>query len=608
MCGIVGFISKNGNGISIDTGIEALKRLEYRGYDSAGIAYLDEKANSVGCLKAVGRISNLEKKTDETDFVYSDPVILHTRWATHGEVTEENAHPHSDCHQNIWLVHNGIIENYQILKEELEKEGHIFTSGTDSEVIAHLIEKFFDGNLEDAVRASLKLLTGTYGLVVMARDDPDKLVVARFSSPLLIGLGKDQYIVASDPSAVIMHTKKVIYLDDGEIAIIGRDKFTVIREKKPENIEMVPEEYQKAGYPHFMLKEIMEQPTTVKDALNGRVSVADGTAILGGLESVRSVLKHINRIHIVACGTARHAGLIGEYMLEEYTGIITKTDAASEFRYRNPILDKNSLVIGISQSGETADTLAALREAKGKGILTLGITNVVGSSQSRETSAGVYTRSGLEVGVASTKAFTSQLVVMALLTLFLGRQRQLSLSQGQLIAKELLRLPELVQQVLQTNSQIEELAHKYKDFENFLYLGRKYSYPIAREGAHKIKETAYIHAEGVRGGEPKHCEIALISDMFPSMCLAPSDSVYDKMVSNIEELKARKGPIIAVANENNKSISSIADDVIYIPETIEMLTPVLTVIPLQLFAYHTAVLRGCDVDKPKNLAKSVTVE
>jgi len=608
MCGIVGYISNNKSPNALDLGIEALKRLEYRGYDSAGLAYWDSKSKKINSFKAVGRVSSLEQKIQNHNSHSANPLILHTRWATHGEVTEKNAHPHHDCHGNIWLVHNGIIENYKTLKEQLEQEGHKFVSQTDSEVIAHLIEKFFKGNLEEAVRESLGYLEGTYGLAIICRDDPDKIVAARLSSPLLIGLGKEEFIIASDPAAVIAHTKKVVYLDDREIAVLGRDKFLIIREKKIEEIEWHQEHFDKENYPHYMLKEIMEQPETLENALKGRLVPEEGNVKLGGLESVEKKLREIDKIFIVACGTARHAGLVGEYMFEECAGIITKTDAASEFRYRKPVTDKKSVILAISQSGETADTLAAIREARLRNILTLGITNVVGSSQARETDAGIYTRSGPEIAVASTKAFTSQLIVLAFLAVFFGRQRQLTLSEGQTIVKELQKIPELVHRSLDTATQIKELAEKYKDFQNIFYLGRKYNYAVAREGAHKIKETAYVHAEGCRGGEPKHCEISLISENFPSICIAPYDSVYDKMISNIEEFKARKGPVIAIATEGNKEIKNLADDVIYIPETIEMLTPILSVIPLQLFAYHVAVLRGCDIDKPKNLAKSVTVE
>ncbi len=606
MCGIVGYISQNNREKSLEIGIQALKSLEYRGYDSAGLVCFDH-SQGVICQKAVGRIANLEKKITPGSFS-GNPIILHTRWATHGKVTEENAHPHCDCVGNIWVVHNGIIENYQVLKDQLVKEGHKFASETDTEVIAHLIEKHFNGNLEEAVRKCLGYLRGTYGLAVISREDPDKIVAARLSSPLLIGLGQDEFLLASDPSAVIAHTRKVVYLDDGEIAVIARDKFTVIREKKAEDIEWPEDSYQKEGYPHYMLKEIMEQPESLERALQGRLVLEEGNSRLGGLASVEKKLKQVSAVYIAACGTARHAGLIGEYMFEELAGIITKTDAASEFRYKKVLLNKNSAVLAISQSGETADTLAAIREAKSKGALTLGITNVVGSSQARETDAGVYTRSGPEIGVASTKAFTSQLAVLALFALYLGRQHQMPVSTGQNIARELQRLPELARRTLQNSPQIKEIAQKYQDYRNFFYLGRKYNYPIAREGALKIKEIAYVHSEGDWGGELKHGELALVSEDFPSVCIAPSDSVYEKMVSNIQEIKARKGPVIAIVTEGNQEIQKLADDVIYIPETLEILTPILSIIPLQLLAYHIAVLRGCDIDKPRNLAKSVTVE
>ncbi len=607
MCGIVGYISKTDNPNSLKLGLEALKRLEYRGYDSAGFAFWDKNKKEIVSQKSVGRISRLEEINNHSSSL-ANPLILHTRWATHGGVTEANAHPHCDCKKNIWLVHNGIIENYKELKEELIKEGHQFSSETDTEVIAHLIEKFFKGNLESAVRQAISLLKGTYGLAIIARDDPNKIVAARLGSPLLLGIGDNEFLVASDPAAVIAYTKKIIYLDEGEIATLTPENFFIITDKKPQEIDWELEDVQKRGYPHFMLKEIMEQPESLENSLRGRLIIDEGKAQLGGLNSVQDRLREIERINIIACGTARHAGLVGEYMLEEYAGIPTKVDAASEFRYRKPILDKKTAVIAISQSGETADTLAAIREAKSKGILTIGITNVVGSTQARETDAGIYNHAGPEIGVASTKAYTSQLTILALLTLCLGRQRQLSLVMGQRIAKELSMIPELVKKILESEPKIKELAEKYKNFDNLLYLGRKYNYATAREGAHKIKETAYVHAEGCRGGEPKHCEIALISEKFPSVCVVPSDSVYNKMVSNIQEIRARKGPVIAIATEGNEEIKSLVDDVIYIPKTLEMLTPILAIVPLQLFAYYVAALRGCDVDKPRNLAKSVTVE
>ncbi|MBM3156053.1 MAG: glutamine--fructose-6-phosphate transaminase (isomerizing) [Chloroflexi bacterium] len=607
MCGIVGYISKNGDVKSLDIGIEALKRLEYRGYDSAGLAFWD-KSRQIICQKAVGRISNLEKKIGGNGFSPIDPVILHTRWATHGNVCEANAHPHSDCTGNIFVVHNGIIENYLSLKEQLSREGHRFSSATDTEVIAHLIEKFFDGNLEEALRKSLCYLSGTYGIAVISSHDPNKIVAARLSSPLLIGLADDHFLVASDASAIIAHTRKVVYLDDGEIAVINRDNFTIIREKKAEELDWPEDQCGMESYPHYMLKEIMEQPASIEQNLKGRLVSEEGNAKLGGLDTVAERLRQIDKIYIVGCGTARHAGLLGEYMLEEYAGIRTKAEAASEFRYRKALLDGTTALLAISQSGETADTLAAIRDAKKRGVLTLGITNVVGSTQARETDAGIYTRCGPEIGVASTKAFTSQVVTLVLFSLFLGRQRHLTVTTGQRIVKDLLRLPELIRQTLQCDAQMKQLAEKYQLYDNFLYLGRKYNYPIAREGAHKIKETAYVHAEGCRGGEPKHCELALISERFPSICIVPADSVYDKMVSNIQEIKARKGPVLAVSTEGSREVKNLADDVVYIPQTMELLTPIISIIPLQLFAYHFAVLRGCDIDKPRNLAKSVTVE
>jgi len=610
MCGIVGYI---GNKNDIRIGLEALKRLEYRGYDSAGMAVYDSEKKEIFTAKTAGKIANLEKKLSQMD-LKGMPFLFFTRWATHGGVTEINCHPHTDCKNNIYLVHNGIIENYQDLKEKLIKKGHKFLSETDSEVIPHLIEHFFKGNLEEAVRKALRFVRGTYALAIISKNDPNKLVLARNSAPLLIGLGEKEYLAASDPSAVITHTKKVIYLDDGEIAVLTPSNFFIQNlnqdriEKTIHEIDWSVEEAQKGGYPHFMLKEIMEQPESITNSLRGRLIVDSGLAKLGGLELIQDKLREIERINIIACGTSYYAGLVGEYMLEEYAGIFTDVDFASEFRYRKPILDKKTASIFISQSGETTDTLAALKEVKRKGGLTSGIVNVVGSSVARETEAGVYNHAGPEIGVASTKAFTSQLTVLALLTLFLGRQREMSLVMGQRIAKELSRIPELVKKVLENHSQIEKLAKKYKDFNNFLFIGRKYNYPVALEGALKLKEISYIHAEGYGAGEMKHGPIALIDENFPTMAISPSDSVYGKMISNIQEIKARNGRIMAVATEGNEDIKKIVEDVIYIPKTLEMLTPILSIIPLQLFAYYMGVLRGCDVDKPRNLAKSVTVE
>lgn len=607
MCGIIGYISKKDNPNSIQLGIEALKRLEYRGYDSAGFAFWDKTKKEIFSQKSAGRINKLENEINNNSSS-ANPIILHTRWATHGGVTDENAHPHSDCKGNIWLVHNGIIENHKELKEMLVNEGHQFSSGTDTEVVAHLIEKHFQGNLETAVRKTLTQVKGTYSLAIIARDDPQKIVAARLGSPLLIGLGEDEYLVASDPAAVIAHTKKVIYLDEGEIATIMPDNFFIMKEKEPEEIEWEFEEAKKGGYPHFMLKEIMEEPQAIENMVRGRLIPEDGSVRLGGLDSVMERLRGINRLILVACGTAQYATQVGRYMLEEYAGIPTEVDLGSEFRYRKPILDKDTAAIFVSQSGETADTLASLRETKKKGNLAIGITNVVGSTQARETDAGIYTHSGPEIAVASSKAFIGQLTALALLTLYLGRQRNISLVMGRRIVSELAKLPDLAKEVLKQDSKIKELAEKHKDFKNFWFIGRKYNYPIALEGALKLKELSYLHAEGIGGGELKHGAIALIDENFPTVAICHSDSVYEKMISNIQEVRARNGPVIAIATEGNEDIKKIVDDVIYIPKTLEMLTPILSVIPLHLFAYHISALLGNDVDKPRNLAKSVTVE
>jgi glucosamine--fructose-6-phosphate aminotransferase (isomerizing) len=610
MCGILGYIGKNN---ATPVLIEGLKRLEYRGYDSAGIAVADNNGG-ITIVKKVGRIGNLEKALGEQPAINGFCGIAHTRWATHGGVTENNAHPHFDCSKNIFLAHNGIIENYQNLKSQLIKDGHKFCSQTDTEVIAHLIEKFFEGNLETAIIQALKNIKGTYGLAVISGKDPHKIVIARNSSPLIVGFGENEFIAASDASAILTRAKQAIYLNDGEIAIItpagvsfmdfNRGAIT----KKSEILEGDFKQIQKGKYPHFMLKEIFEQPEALKNSMAGRLIEEEGLAKLGGLESVEKQLREIERLAIAGCGTAYLAGLVGEYMMEEYAGLPVEVEFASEFRYRKPILDKKTALLCISQSGETADTLAALREAKRKGILTLGIVNAVSSSIARETDAGVYNHIGPEIGVASTKAFTSQLSILALLTLFLGRQRGMSLIMGQRIAKELKRLPDLINQVLEQAETIKKIAKKYHKSKDFFYLGRKYNFPIALEGALKLKEISYIHAEGYGAGEMKHGPIAMIDKNFPTFGIAPHDSVYEKMISNLEEIKARKGPIIAITTKGNKEILKITKDVIYIPKTLEMLTPILSVIPLQLFAYYCAVLNKRDVDKPRNLAKSVTVE
>ena len=515
-------------------------------------------------------------------------------------------------------MHNGIIENYKEFKKNLEKSGHVFRSETDTEVIAHLIEEFQkkekDLPLEEAVRLALLSIRGTYGLAVVSKNEPEKLVAARMFSPLLLGIGDNEYFVASDASAVLKHTKNVVYLDDGEMAVLTPQNHAVydlkrnLREKKLHELEWSPEQAQKGGFPHFMLKEIFEEPEAIENSIRGRLIPKEGLAKLGGLAEVTDKLKNAKRLIITGCGTAYFAGRVGEYALEEYGGIHTEVDLASEFRYRKPMFEKDDLFLVVSQSGETADTLGALREAKEKGVTTIGIVNVVGSTLARETDAGVYQHIGPEIGVASTKAFTSQVAILNLLALALGRQRQMSLVTGQRIAAELKKIPELMKKVLEQKETIEAIAEKYQRFNNFLYLGRKYNMPVAYEGALKLKEISYVHAEGYGAGEMKHGPIAMIDENLPSICIAPSDSVYEKMSSNMQELKARKGPIIAIATEGNEEIKEVADDVIYIPKTLEMLTPLLSVVPLQLFAYYFGVKRGIDVDKPRNLAKSVTVE
>ena len=612
MCGIVGYIGKTSN---IKNGLNALKRLEYRGYDSSGGAWFNKENNEIFCVKKIGRINALENEINNCDFpLEGNPFIFHTRWASHGGITDENAHPHADCKNNIFLVHNGIIENYKILKKRLLEEGHKFSSETDTEILAHLIEKFFEGNLEQAVMKALKLVQGTYALAIIAKEDPNKIVAARNSSPLLIGVGDGENMLGSDASAVISKTKKVVYLEDGEVAVLTADNFSIFdlnnvaKEKVISEIEWDLEEAQKGGYKHFMLKEIMEEPEAIRNAMLGRLMIDEGTVKLGGLDSVQEKLRDINRLILIACGTAGFATQVGEYMIEEYAGISCETDIGSEFRYRKPVLDKNTAAIFVSQSGETADTLACLKEVNQKGVLALGITNVVGSSQARDTEAGVYIRSGPEIAVASSKAFLGQLTTLAMFTVYLGRQRDMSLVMGKRIVSELARLPKLAEELLKMAPEIERMAQKYKGFKNFFFIGRKYNEPIALEGALKLKEISYLHAEGMAGGELKHGHLALIDESFPTIAICPSDSVYEKMVSNIQEIKARKGIVLAIATEGNEDIKTIADDVLYIPKTLEMLTPILAVIPLHLFAYYIADLLDKDIDKPRNLAKSVTIE
>lgn len=610
MCGIVGYI---GNSNALPILMTGLKRLEYRGYDSSGIALLEN--NQITVTKQVGKITALEGILNPESMT-GNIGIAHTRWATHGEPTTVNAHPHSDCSGNIALVHNGIIENYASLRQMLIEKGHNIRTETDTEIIAHLIEELYSNgtSFEDAFRMALNQLEGTYGLALITVHEPDRIYCARKGSPLVVGVGENEYFVGSDATAIIGHTRNVFYLEDGEIAIISRQGFvtkTIANEiihKKVEKISFDLERIEKAGYPHFMLKEIFEQPRTVADAMRGRLIEEEGVAKLGGLTPILHNVLRARKIFITACGTSYHAGLIGEYMLEEYCRIPVEVEYASEFRYRDPIVEDDNLVIAISQSGETADTLAALREGKRKGATVMGIVNVVGSTIARETHGGTYIHAGPEIGVASTKAFTSQVTALTLLTVMIARTKRMSADEGRKIVKEMKALPEKVERALHTDSLVREIAEEFRDKRNFLYLGRGYNYPVALEGALKLKEISYIHAEGYPAAEMKHGPIALIDEDMPVVFIATKDSTYDKIVSNIEEVKARRGRVIAVVSEGDDEIGRLADFTIPIPSTLDLLQPVVSIIPLQLLAYHIAVLRGCDVDQPRNLAKSVTVE
>ncbi|HHT9120063.1 MAG TPA: glutamine--fructose-6-phosphate transaminase (isomerizing) [Candidatus Hypogeohydataceae bacterium YC41] len=608
MCGVVGYI---GHREALPLLLEGLKRLEYRGYDSAGIALLG--GNKIHTIKSVGKIESLEKSLKGQSHK-ATLGIAHTRWATHGHPTSENAHPHLDCHGKIALVHNGIIENYEYLKAVLIEEGHTFSSDTDTEVLVHLIEKYYRRDLASAVRFALQEVEGTYGIVVCCAEEPDKLLVARDSSPILVGVGEGEYFVASDVSAVLEHTRKIIYLEDGEVAVVTRNgMITTTREsvpvkKKVEEIHWNLEMIEKKGYHHFMHKEIHEQPSSIRNALRGRVDEVNGWPRLGMFFEKQELLNQLKRIVVLACGTSWHAGLVGEYMMEEFARIPVEVEYASEFRYRNPILGDGTVAIAISQSGETADTLAAMREAKQRGATTLSIVNVVGSTISREAEGGVYLHAGPEIGVASTKAFTSELVVLYLITLSIARAGGMEKEKAQNMLLEVETLPERVETILQKEEEIVEIARLYKDTSNFLYLGRGYNFPVALEGALKLKEVSYIHAEGYPAAEMKHGPIALISPEMPVVFIATRDRAYGKVLTNIEEVKARGGRIIAIATEGDLTIQDKVDHVFFIPHTIDPLVPVLSVVPLQLLAYHIAVMKGCDVDKPRNLAKSVTVE
>ena len=610
MCGIVGYIGEQQAQPIL---LGGLKRLEYRGYDSAGVAIISE--NELAVHKQKGKISELETLLAGKS-LNGTIGIGHTRWATHGEPNTINAHPHLCCDKKIALIHNGIIENYAILKKELQQKKHDFQTETDTEVLVHLIEDRYTnhGNFELAVREALQRLDGTYGIAVVCSEKPDMLITARKGSPIVLGIGENEYFVASDTAAIVAYTQQVSYLDDNEMAIINRENMVIKTiddrpvEKRIEQIAFDIEKIEKGGYPHFMLKEIMEQPQTVFDSMRGRLLDEESTSRLGGIELEVDSLIHARRVLFSACGTSWHAALIGEYLIEEYVRIPVEVEYASEFRYRNPIIDRDTVVAVISQSGETADTLAAVREAKRKSAKVLGICNVVGSTIARETDAGVYLHAGPEIGVASTKAFTSQVTVLALMTLLLARMSSMSASRGHLFVKEFKLLPEKIEKILKNRNLIESIAEKYVDSTNFLYLGRGINFPVALEGALKLKEISYIHAEGYPAAEMKHGPIALIDENMPVVVIATRDSTYDKIVSNIEEVRARKGKIIAIATEGDDYIKTKVDHVIYVPPFMEFLTPILTIIPLQLLAYYIAVNRGCDVDQPRNLAKSVTVE
>ncbi|MBI4281739.1 glutamine--fructose-6-phosphate transaminase (isomerizing) [Candidatus Uhrbacteria bacterium] len=612
MCGIIGYIGKQQ---ALPIILDGLHRMEYRGYDSAGVVLI-EKGHAL-LEKKKGKIANLETALAGRTFV-STVGVGHIRWATHGEPSDRNAHPHADCKNVIYVAHNGIIENADVLRDRLTKEGHIFRSETDTEILSHCIEKYYGDSvtLEQAVDQALRDVVGAYGIVVLSEREPRKIIAARLGSPLVLGIVQgDGYIVASDVTALLRYTRQVVYIEDNELVTIVDGNYTIHHHgaeeavtRKAEEVEWDVTQAEKGGHAHFMEKEIFEQPAALRDSLRGRIIAEDGVAKLGGLEDVEERLRRITRLIIIACGTARHAGLVGEYMLEEYARVPVEVEYASEFRYRQPLLTAETAVLALSQSGETADTLAAVREAKRKGALSLGIVNVVGSTIARETDAGVYNHVGPEIAVASTKAFTSQIAIMALMTVMLGRDRQLSLVQGSNILRGLLAIPDKMEKIFLMNEQIRALAKKYASYNNFAYIGRKYNAAIAYEGALKLKEISYVHAEGFAAGEMKHGAIALIDPKFPTVAIAPKDSVYEKNVSNIQEIRARKGPVIAIATEGDTDIQRIVDDVIYVPETLEILTPLLTVVPLQLFAYHMAIARGCDVDQPRNLAKSVTVE
>jgi glucosamine--fructose-6-phosphate aminotransferase (isomerizing) len=616
MCGIVGYIGKRQASPIL---LDGLRRLEYRGYDSAGMAL--NGGSEIEILRRAGRIENLRKLVAEKQ-PRGESGISHTRWATHGAPTDENAHPHRDKSGKLALVHNGVIENYQPLREWLISEGHAFSSETDTEVLAHLVGYYFDSDKEpdlqqrlvSAVQRALGRVKGTYGIAVMHADAPDTIGGARLGSPLVVGLGDGEHFLASDVSAIVAHTRDVVYLNDYDIVILNRGSYQVRSTLEGgasvtvSRVDFTEDDAEMGDFPHYMLKEIYEQPVSLRNAMRGRLSREEATVVLGGLQMSPLDLRQIDRIILSGCGTAFHAGMVGEYLLETLARIPTEVEIASEFRYRNVPTDKNTLQFVISQSGETIDTLAALREAKRKGMKVLGIVNNVASTIARESDGGIYIHAGPEIGVAATKSFTSQVAVLTLLSLLFGRIHHLSSTDGLEMIDELEALPDKITAILKQTDRIREVAQKYADAEGMLFMGRQINYPVAMEGALKMKEISYIYASGHPSAELKHGIIALVKPDLPSVFIAPDDAVFDKNVSNIEEVKARKGPVIAITTEGCTHLERIADEVIYIPPCPSLLSPLLTVIPLQLLAYHVAVARGCDVDKPRNLAKSVTVE
>ncbi len=609
MCGIVGYL---GHRQAKPILIEGLKRLEYRGYDSAGLAMLVD--GKMKLARSVGRVSMLEERLEQDGGFGGTIGVCHTRWATHGGVTELNAHPHKDDRHGLVVVHNGIIENYAALKTYLQDKGHVFTSETDTEVISMLISELYEGDLEKAVQAALREVTGAYAICVMCEKEPDTLVVARKGSPLLVGVGKDEYIVASDAAAIIAHTSQAFMLDDYNVVKITRNGFhttdihnTAVTPKISQ-LEIDLEQIELGGYSHFMLKEIFEQPKALRACISGRTDTRDGRVVLGGIGSFGKELTKAKRVVFTAQGTALHAAMIGRYFFEDVAKVPSTWEYASEFRYRNPIVEENTVVVAVSQSGETADTLAALHEAKERGALALGVVNVVGSSIARTTDAGVYLRVGPEIGVASTKAFVGQVTALSLLGLFMARRRLMSAYDCTRFMQYMEELPEKIERILAQADKIKKITEKYVDRENWLFLGRGYNYPTAIEGALKLKEISYIHAEGMPAAEMKHGPIALINEGLPAVFIANRGKQYEKVMSNIQEVRSRGGHVIAVATEGDQHIKNYAQDVIYIPDVIEPLSPILTVVPLQLMAYYAAVARGHDVDKPRNLAKSVTVE